>query len=104
MAETGSVVTTAEEDGHDVYILEKVYLKLTTKPEAKKHFGLSPKVCGKKDWYKHVKAIIEDIPDVLARKVRTKRWKKIGDGPQGTIEEDNHSKAQSGPRSKTHPR
>jgi hypothetical protein len=97
LAETGKVVETAEEDGHDAYILEKVYLKLSKRPEAVKHFGLSPKVCGKTDWYKHVKAIIKDIPDVLVRKIRSKRRKKIGDGPQKTIAPNSHSTAKLSP-------
>jgi len=94
LAETGKVVQTAEEDGHDAYLLEKVYLKLSTEMDAQKHFGLSPKACGKKDWNRHVKAIIKDVPDVLTRNTRDKNWKKIGDGPQTKLAPNNHSTAE----------
>lgn len=104
LAETGKVLDTAEEDGHKAYILEQVYLKLSTKREARKHFELSPKLCGKPNWNTEVKLIIKDIPDVLVRKCQTRPWKKIGNGLKTTVEAGNPSTGKTEPRSTIHPR
>ncbi|HZR17845.1 MAG TPA: hypothetical protein VFE51_11005 [Verrucomicrobiae bacterium] len=82
LAQTGEVIETAKEDGHYAYILERVYLQLSSHEEALAFFALTPEACGKPDWKQRVKAFLADVPEVHARrKFKSRPWKQIGGDP-----------------------
>ena len=83
LAQTGSVTDTSQEDGHYAYVLERVYLELSSKEDALEYFALSPEACGKPDWKQRVKAFLAELPEVhVRRKCKSRPWKRIGGAPE----------------------
>ncbi len=79
LAQTGKLIQTSDEDGHDAYVLERVYLHRSTEADALAFFDLTPEACGKPDWNDRIKAFLQGVPEVhIRRKNKCKPWKKIG--------------------------
>ncbi|MGA3178957.1 MAG: site-specific integrase [Verrucomicrobiota bacterium] len=79
LAQCRDCYTTAQEDGHYVYVLERVYKGLSTKEEAAKFFNLTPRACGKPDWNKRIKAFLADEPELQSRpEITGENWKDLG--------------------------
>jgi len=86
LAQTGKVLDTAAEDGHDAYVLERVYAHRSTEEDAKAFFALTPAACGKADWHERVKAFLIDVPEVpQRRKKKTRGWKGLDGKAQRTL-------------------
>ena len=83
LAQTGKVLQTAKENGHYAYILESVYLALSTEADALAYFALTPEACGKSDWPNQVETFLASKSDSPVRaKNKSKGWKPIGGYPE----------------------
>jgi integrase len=79
LAQCRDPYTTAQEDGHYVYVLERVYKGLSTREAAEEYFELTPKACGKPKWFETTRLFLADEPELKGRPViDPDNWKELG--------------------------